>query len=93
MLQYLGLRRVTVLGHSLGGVNACQLAAWLPGLVDALIVEDIGAVVDGDVSFSLAWPQRALTRAGLLEGLGTSARYLLGAVREYPDGWGLAFDP
>lgn len=27
VLDHLGLRRVTVLGHSLGGVNAYQLAA------------------------------------------------------------------
>jgi pimeloyl-ACP methyl ester carboxylesterase len=34
-----------VLGHSLGGVNAYQLAAWRPELVRAVIVEDIPADV------------------------------------------------
>ncbi|WP_409240367.1 alpha/beta fold hydrolase [Streptomyces sp. PA5.6] len=93
VLEHLGFHGAAVLGHSLGGVNAYQLAAWFPALVDALIVEDIGAEVDGDLSFSLSWPHRAPTRAELLEELGASAKYLIGAVREYPDGWSLAFDP
>jgi esterase len=82
-----------VLGHSLGGVNAYQLAARHSGLVSALIIEDIGAEVDADLSFCLAWPHRAPTRTALVEQLGDSARYLTDAIREYPDGWGLAFRP
>ncbi|WP_327364085.1 alpha/beta fold hydrolase [Streptomyces sp. NBC_01296] len=93
VLEHLGIHGAVVLGHSLGGVNAYQLAARLPGLVDALIVEDVGAEVDDDLSFSLSWPHRAPTRAKLLEKLGPSASHLMHAVREYPDGWGLAFDP
>jgi pimeloyl-ACP methyl ester carboxylesterase len=93
LLTHLGWRDVVVLGHSLGGVNAYQLAARNPGLVAALVVEDIGAVVDDDLSFCLAWPHRAATRAALAERLGESARYLTDALREYPDGWGLAFRP
>ncbi|MGW2463115.1 alpha/beta fold hydrolase [Streptomyces sp. NPDC001761] len=93
LLNHLGLIDTVVLGHSLGGVNAYQLAARYPHLVRALIIEDIGAEVDDDLSFSLSWPHRAPTRAGLLEGLGASANYLTDAIREYPDGWGLAFSP
>lgn len=93
LLAHLGIGAAVVLGHSLGGVNAYQLAARFPGLVDALIVEDIGAEVDGDLSFSLAWPYRAPTRTRLLRELGPSASHLKDAVREYADGWGLAFDP
>lgn len=93
VLEHLGIGSAAVLGHSLGGVNAYQLAARYPGSVNALIVEDIGAEVDDDLSFSLDWPHRAPTRARLLEELGPSASYLTDAVREYPDGWGLAFDP
>ncbi|MFJ9109418.1 alpha/beta fold hydrolase [Streptomyces sp. NPDC102283] len=93
VLEHLGIGGAVVLGHSLGGVNAYQLAARHPGLVGALIVEDIGAEVDDDLSFARSWPHRASTRARLLEGLGASAAYLLEAVREFPDGWGLAFDP
>ncbi|MEU1407905.1 alpha/beta hydrolase [Streptomyces sp. NPDC005728] len=93
VLEHLAIDGAVVLGHSLGGVNAYQLAARYPGLVDALIVEDIGAEADDDLSFGLSWPHRAPTRAELLEQLGPSASYLKDAVREYPDGWGLAFDP
>ncbi|MFE6225026.1 MULTISPECIES: alpha/beta fold hydrolase [unclassified Streptomyces] len=93
LLDHLGIAGAVVLGHSLGGVNAYQLAARYPGLVAALVVEDIGAVVDDDLSFGLSWPRRAATRAELLEGLGASAVYLGDAVREHADGWGLAFAP
>ncbi|MFJ4342401.1 alpha/beta fold hydrolase [Streptomyces sp. NPDC088915] len=92
VLEHLGIESAVVLGHSLGGVNAYQLAARHPGLVEALVVEDIGAVVDDDLSFGLSWPHRATTRAELLQLLGTSAVHLTDSVREYPDGWGLAFD-
>ncbi|KOU36608.1 hydrolase [Streptomyces sp. WM6373] len=92
LLEHVGLGPAVVLGHSLGGVNAYQLAARRPDLVRAVVVEDIGAAVDGDLSFARAWPRRATTRAGFLAGLGSSAPYLEGAVREYPDGWGTAFE-
>lgn len=93
LLDHLELTGVVVLGHSLGGVNAYQLAARRPDLVRALIIEDIGAEVDDDLSFGLSWPHRTPTRATLLEELGASASYLTNAIREYADGWGLAFRP
>ncbi|MFF9198990.1 alpha/beta fold hydrolase [Streptomyces sp. NPDC014779] len=94
LLDHLGLRTVDLLGHSLGGVNAYQFAARHPERVRALVVEDIGAEVDGDLSFCLDWPRRAPTRAALLARLGSSAPYLADAIREHPDGgWGLAFRP
>jgi pimeloyl-ACP methyl ester carboxylesterase len=42
-VEELGLAPAVVLGHSLGGVNAYQLAARRPELVRAVIVEDIPA--------------------------------------------------
>ncbi|MEV4684387.1 alpha/beta hydrolase [Streptomyces kurssanovii] len=93
LLEHLGLDGVVVLGHSLGGVNAYQLAARHPHLVRALVIEDVGAVVADDLSFCLSWPRRAPTRAALVEALGDSVRYLADAIREHPDGWGLAFEP
>ncbi|MFJ4849321.1 MULTISPECIES: alpha/beta fold hydrolase [unclassified Streptomyces] len=93
LLAHLGLPQVVVLGHSLGGVNAYQLAAHHPDAVGALIIEDIGVEIDDDLSFCLAWPHRAPTRAALVAQLGGSARYLTDAIREHPDGWGLAFRP
>ncbi|MER6315124.1 alpha/beta hydrolase [Streptomyces sp. NPDC001581] len=92
LLEHLGLGPVVVLGHSLGGVNAYQLAARRPELVRAVVVEDIGAVVDDDLSFARAWPRRAATREGFLAGVGSAAPHLEGSMREYPDGWGTAFE-
>ncbi|WP_308201299.1 alpha/beta fold hydrolase [Carbonactinospora thermoautotrophica] len=54
VLDRLGLGAVVVLGHSLGGVNAYQLAARHPHLVSALISEDIGAEINDDLSFCLS---------------------------------------
>ncbi|WP_242643997.1 alpha/beta hydrolase [Streptomyces laculatispora] len=81
VLEHLGIDGAVVLGHSLGGVNAYQLAARHPGLVGALITEDIGAEVDGDLSFSLSWPHRAPNRNQLLAELGPSASAASGNVR------------
>lgn len=93
LVAHLGLGRAVVVGHSLGGVNAYQLASRHPRLVSALVIEDIGVEIDDDLSFCLAWPHRAPTRTALVEQLADSARYLTDAIREYPDGWGLAFRP
>ncbi|MBV8541667.1 MAG: alpha/beta fold hydrolase [Pseudonocardiales bacterium] len=46
-LRRLGLGPVVVLGHSLGGITAYQLAAHHPELVSALIIEDVGDDPDG----------------------------------------------
>ncbi|MFD3410624.1 alpha/beta fold hydrolase [Streptomyces cyaneofuscatus] len=70
VLDHLGLGPVVVLGHPLGGVNAYQLAAHHPDRVRALIVEDVGAVVEDDLSFCLSWPHRAPDREALVAGLG-----------------------
>ncbi|MFJ1709683.1 alpha/beta fold hydrolase [Kitasatospora sp. NPDC088346] len=93
VLHHLGAGAAVVLGHSLGGVNAYQLASGHPELVRALVIEDIGAEVNGDLSFCLDWPHRAPTRGALLEALGRSAPHLTDVIREYGDGWGLAFHP
>ncbi|WP_308378387.1 alpha/beta hydrolase [Streptomyces sp. ISL-87] len=90
VLEWLGLGPAVVLGHGLGGVTAYQLAARRPELVRGVIVEDVGAVVDGDLSFALGWPRRAESPEAFLAGTGSSAPLLAGALREYPDGWGAA---
>lgn len=53
LLQHLKAHQpVTILGHSLGGVNAYQFAARYPDQVEAVIVEDIGVEIDVDLSFA-----------------------------------------
>lgn len=90
--RHLGVGPVPVLGHSLGGVNAYQFAARHPERVSALIVEDIGAVVDCDWSFTTRLPRTAPSRASLASALGAAAPYLACAFRESDRGWGFSFD-
>ena len=94
LLDHLGLLSVVLLGNSLGGANACQFAAGFPHRVAALIVEDIGAVIDDDTSFALPWAGLYPTRAAL--GARSGARLvpaLSASIRETAAGWRLAFDP
>jgi len=96
LLCHLDLGPVVVLGHSLGGINAYQLAAWHPELVSALIVEDVGTVLEGPnyLSFCLGWPYEAPTREELIEGLGEAGPFFADRMRERPDGsWVLPFHP
>lgn len=87
---------VTILGHSLGGVNAYQFAARYPELVKAVIVEDIGVVIKADLSFCEQIPKRSSSLRELrksLEDLGIKAiDYFLENVFEDERGWGLRFD-
>jgi esterase len=54
LFAHLALEETAVIiGNSLGGVNAYQFAARHPQLVRALVIEDIGAVVEHDTSFAL----------------------------------------
>ncbi|QHA07339.1 alpha/beta fold hydrolase [Streptomyces broussonetiae] len=90
--RHLGLGPAFVLGHSLGGVNAYQYAARHPGRVTALIVEDIGAVVDCDWSFTERLVPSAPSRQELVSALGATAPYLACSFRQFDHGWGYSFD-
>ncbi|RKT02237.1 pimeloyl-ACP methyl ester carboxylesterase [Streptomyces sp. 3211.6] len=89
--RHLGCGPVPVLGHSLGGVNAYQFAAHHPDRVERLIVEDIGAVVDCDWSFTTRLPAHAPSRQALAEALGSAAPYLECAFRRRERDWGFSF--
>ncbi|MER6120257.1 alpha/beta hydrolase [Streptomyces sp. NPDC001743] len=89
--RHLGVGPVAVLGHSLGGVNAYQYAARQPDRVRALIVEDIGAVVNSDWSFTLGLPRHAPTRQDLVAALGSTAPCLECSFRRSEGGWGFSF--
>ncbi|MEU8209289.1 alpha/beta hydrolase [Micromonospora sp. NPDC049044] len=90
--RHLKIGPAVVLGHSLGGVNAYQYASRHADRVTALVVEDIGAVVDCDWSFTTTLPRRASSREALASVLGTAAPYLECSVRQSTDGWGFSFD-
>ncbi|MFF4367116.1 alpha/beta fold hydrolase [Streptomyces sp. NPDC001594] len=89
--RHLGTGPVPVLGHSLGGVNAYQFAGRHPDRVARLIVEDIGAVVDCDWSFTTRLPVTAPTRRALAEALGAAAPYLECSFRQRERDWGFSF--
>ncbi|WP_422677877.1 alpha/beta fold hydrolase [Bacillus smithii] len=94
--QELNGEPVTILGHSLGGINAYQFAARYPELVKAVIVEDIGAEISGDLSFIEKLPERSSSLKELresLERLGIKGiDYFLESVFEDEKGWGFRFD-
>ncbi|MEV7560731.1 alpha/beta hydrolase [Streptomyces sp. NPDC089795] len=90
--RHLDVGLVPVLGHSLGGVNAYQYAARQPDRVSALIVEDIGAVVDCDWSFTLGLPRPVPSRQDLVAALGSAAASLECSFRRTEGGWGFSFD-
>ncbi|MEW2529070.1 alpha/beta hydrolase [Streptomyces sp. NPDC047071] len=90
--RHLGLGPVPVLGHSLGGVNAYQYAARHADQVTALIVADVGAVVDADWSMATQLPLGQPSREALATALGPMAPYLACAFRSSETGWGYSFD-
>ncbi|QWU15837.1 Pimeloyl-ACP methyl ester carboxylesterase [Paenibacillus sophorae] len=93
LLDHLGIDETVLLGHSLGGVVAYRLAARRPERVRALIIEDIGAVVNDNLSFTGRWPRRMPTKEALIAALGRVGPAFAYSMREYGDGWGLPFVP
>ncbi|MEU1726315.1 alpha/beta hydrolase [Nonomuraea sp. NPDC005692] len=96
LLDHLDVGPVVALGHSLGGLNAYQLAARHPALVRALVIEEIGAVVSGPsrLDFVLSSPYEAATRDELVAGLGAAGPMFADLLRQLPDGtWRLPFHP
>jgi esterase len=93
-LKHLGLKRCVLLGHSLGGVNAYQFAARENDLVAAMIIEDIGVVIQDDADFVLGWAGTFPSRESLELRVGEKMLpYLRDSFRKTAEGWRLAFDP
>lgn len=87
---------ITILGHSLGGLNAYQFAAKYPEFVNSVIVEDIGAEINADFSFadklhyrssSLKELRQSLTSIGL-----RAIDYFAESIFEDELGWGFRTD-
>lgn len=86
---------VALLGHSLGGVNAFQLAARRPELVQCVIVEDIPAHLKTPPMPLEPWPLRWESLAEMLAFMRASpfglSPLLLDSIVEHEDGWGFRF--
>jgi esterase len=102
VIDALGIGPVAVLGHSLGGITAYQLAVRFPTLVRALVIEDVGAVmrepeIEHPVLDVRGWPTRAPSRAALAQAIQArgvpDAGYFLQSAVPNGDGWRLLFDP
>ncbi|NEP80066.1 MAG: alpha/beta hydrolase [Okeania sp. SIO3B3] len=95
VIHLLKLEPVILIGHSLGGVNAYQLAARFPQLVQGMIIVDIGAITQDDLSFVLSWPQRFPTlqtvNAFFADACIDGGKYFMESLKEYSDGWGFRF--
>lgn len=78
-----------LLGSSLGGVNAYQFAARQAQRVRALVIEDIGAVCQDDLSWCLAWPPRFPSLQAMQA---TVHRYFCESAVQRDDGWDFHFD-
>nr|CEL17923.1 putative hydrolase (alpha/beta fold family) [Kibdelosporangium sp. MJ126-NF4]CTQ90852.1 putative hydrolase (alpha/beta fold family) [Kibdelosporangium sp. MJ126-NF4] len=100
-IERLALAPALIIGHSLGGVNALQLAAWHPHLVHALVLEDTPVVTDETelphpVVDTSGWPLPAATRQELAESFAAmnmpAIGYFLDSVVEQDDRWTMCFD-
>lgn len=94
-LAHLQVKKPAVLlGNSLGGINAYHYAARYPDLVRALIIEDIGAEVSAEASFSLKWEGTFKTREDLIQCVGLHfLPCLQESFRQINGRWQLAFNP
>ncbi|MFD3548377.1 alpha/beta fold hydrolase [Streptomyces sp. NPDC058655] len=102
LLEHLGLTAapVAVLGFSLGGLNAYQLAADRPDLVSALVNVDAGVEFPhpgrgGSFGFLADLPYTAATREELVAACGPLGEGVGPFLRPLPDatGWRLPFHP
>ncbi|MGC4942699.1 alpha/beta fold hydrolase [Kribbella sp. DT2] len=99
LIEALHVAPLPVIGHSLGGVTAFQLAARRPELVAAVVVEDVGAVTDESelpepVLDVTGWPTRFSGRREAEEFFGQTPApsYFLESVVAEDAGWELLFD-
>ncbi|MEO0822148.1 MAG: alpha/beta hydrolase [Pseudomonadota bacterium] len=99
LIAHLGLHRVSIIGTSRGGILGMALAAGNPGLVDALVLNDIGAMIEmkgllrilaglgrapEDASFEAAAERLAAEHAADFPGVPV-ARWLVHARAVYRD--------
>ncbi len=109
VMDQLGLRTMTVIGHSMGGHNAMTFAAWHPERVGALVIVDSRPVIPAERLDFMHARGRRLPRAYSSEEAGMQAFRLLpretfaepallahlarAGLAQRNGGWGWRFDP
>ncbi len=94
LLDHLGVERAVLLGNSLGGVNAYEFASRYPKRVIALLIEDIGVELSGDLPPMTGWSGTFATEEELQTQVGPRMLpYLRDSFRQTANGWRLAFEP
>lgn len=100
-IRRLELAPALVIGHSLGGVNAFQLAAWHPDLVRAMVLEDTPVVTDASeltqpVVDTTGWPPPAATRQKLAQSFAAMEMpafgYFMDSAVERDGTWTMCFN-
>jgi pimeloyl-ACP methyl ester carboxylesterase len=86
-----------VIGHSMGGLHAWALAATHPGLVRAVVVEDMapdqrGRTVDTWRGYFESWPVPFPSLAQVREFFGGTGDYFIECMIERDDGYHLMAD-
>ena len=98
VIETLGLKPAFVLGHSLGGINAYQLAARHPEHIRAMIIDEAGAhTTDIPVFSTMDWGERFKSIKEVIsfleeKGFNKGDPYFLESLVEYEDGWGFRFN-
>lgn len=91
LVAHLGLGPVAVVGHSLGGITAYQLAAKRPELVSAVVVMDFPAEYRAPVGDDqlLALPTHFPSMGAMLDALAfvDEPRHFTESAVEEPEGW------
>lgn len=83
LLDHLGLERTAIIGTSRGGILGMAMAAGRPGLVSALVLNDVGAVVEGQGLLNiLSYLGRAPDAASFAE---AAARLSEAHAASFPD--------
>jgi esterase len=94
LFHHLGLEHAVLLGNSLGGVNAYEFAARHPERALALVIEDIGVELSGDLPPMTGWAGTFAKKEELENQVGgRMLPYLQQSFRQTSGGWRLAFEP
>ena len=94
LVDHLGLDRAVLLGNSLSGINAYEFASRCPERVIALVIEDIGVELSGDLPPMNGWSGTFASQKELESQIGPRMLpYLRESLRQTASGWRLAFEP